>query len=157
MVVATSKFRMLTDQVARSLDAADIRVLEVPHPLGGTDEATIRSWADAALAEAVALFTGSTPTTDTPTTNAPAAEPAPANAQPIAAAVDEVQALVAADGGELRLDSFDGTTAEFTLILETAECRECVMPATHLQAIILDKLKADAPGITTVTIRDPRA
>ena len=144
MVVATSKFRMLTDQVAKSLDAADIRVLEVPHPLGGTDDATILSWADAAVAATVELFTGQAPM-------AQAEKPAD-----VSTAIAEMQALVAADGGELVLDSFDGAVANFTLVLDSAECRECVMPAEHLEAILLDKLRPHAPALGTVRIADPR-
>lgn len=142
---------MLTDQVARSLDAPNTRVLDVPHPLGGTDEATIRAWADDAVAKTVELLTGSPP--------AAAPEPvvaAPASAQQIATAIAEVQALVAADGGELVLESFDATSAEFRLVLDTAECRECVLPAEHLEAIVLDKLKQHAPALDIVRIQDPR-
>ncbi len=144
MVVATSKFRLLTDQVAQSLDATDLRVLEVPHPLGGTDDSTIVSWADAAVAETLRLFTGAAP-------EAQASKPAD-----VSSAIAEMQALVAADGGELVLDSFDDAVANFSLVLESAECRECVMPAEHLEAILLDKLKPHAPNLDTVRISDPR-
>jgi hypothetical protein len=37
----------------------DVRTVIVDHPLGGTDEATIVAWADAAVERVVALFTGS--------------------------------------------------------------------------------------------------
>jgi hypothetical protein len=33
-------------------------VVVVQHPLGGTDEATIVAWADAAVERIIALFTG---------------------------------------------------------------------------------------------------
>ena len=57
MIVTTTDFRALTDQVASSLGQPDARILEVPHPLGGTDEATVLAWADAAVEEALRLFT----------------------------------------------------------------------------------------------------
>ena len=57
-MVTTTKFRALTDQVAASLGQPDARILEVDHPLGGTDEATIEAWADAAVEEALRLLTG---------------------------------------------------------------------------------------------------
>ena len=57
VVVTTTKFRALTDQVARSLGRPDLRILEVDHPLGGTDEATVRAWADAAVERTIALLT----------------------------------------------------------------------------------------------------
>lgn len=50
---------MLTDQVAASLQRADARIVEVQHPLGGTAEATVVEWADAAVEETIALLTGS--------------------------------------------------------------------------------------------------
>lgn len=58
MIVTTTHFRALTDQVAASLGQPDARVLEVPHPLGGTDEATVVAWADAAVEQALRLLTG---------------------------------------------------------------------------------------------------
>ena len=58
MIVTTTKFRPLTDQVAASLGRTDLRIIEVDHPLGGTDEATVLSWADAAVERTIALLTG---------------------------------------------------------------------------------------------------
>ena len=57
VVVTTSKFRALTDQVAASLGQPALRILEVDHPLGGTDEPTIVAWADAAVEETLRLLT----------------------------------------------------------------------------------------------------
>lgn len=56
-MVTTTKFRALTDQVAASLGRPDLRILEVGHPLGGTDKATILKWADAAVERTIALLT----------------------------------------------------------------------------------------------------
>ncbi|MEZ5166845.1 MAG: SDR family NAD(P)-dependent oxidoreductase [Acidimicrobiales bacterium] len=56
--MTTTAFRALTEQVARSLQLADARVLEVPHPLGGTAEATVEQWADDAVEAALRLLTG---------------------------------------------------------------------------------------------------
>jgi hypothetical protein len=58
VIVTTTKFRALTDQVAASLGQPDARILEVGHPLGGTDVATVEAWADAAVEEALRLLTG---------------------------------------------------------------------------------------------------
>ncbi len=58
MIVTTTKFRALTDQVAVSLGLPDARIVEVDHPLGGTDEATVLAWADAAVEETLRLLTG---------------------------------------------------------------------------------------------------
>jgi hypothetical protein len=56
-VVTTTRFELLTDRVAANFGMPDARVLVVEHPLGGTDEATIERWADAAVERAVALLT----------------------------------------------------------------------------------------------------
>ena len=49
---------MLTDQVAASLGQPDARIVEVPHPLGGTDVESVERWADAAVEEVLQLLTG---------------------------------------------------------------------------------------------------
>lgn len=143
--MTTTKFEMLTQQVARSLDAADTRMLVVPHPLGGTDTATITDWADAAVDEALRLLTGAVVD----------ASPAPPDGD-LDHAFATVRALVAADGGDLVLEAFDGSTAELRLVLDTAACRECVMPREFLERVALDKMSAAVPGLSTVTIVDPR-
>lgn len=57
-MVTTSKFRALTDQVAATMGLPDARIVEVAHPLGGTDEETVRAWADAVVEETLRLLTG---------------------------------------------------------------------------------------------------
>ena len=44
--------------MAANFGLPEARILMVEHPLGGTDEATITAWADAAVERAVALYTG---------------------------------------------------------------------------------------------------
>ncbi len=151
-MVTTTKFRMLTEQVAAGLDAPDTRIITVAHPLGGTDEATILSWADAAVDEVLALLVGSDVVGANVST--PAVDPDPTEG--IDAAVAEVRALVAADGGDIELVSFDGATARLRLVLESAECRECVMPGEFLERVALDKLQATLPLLVSVLIDDPR-
>lgn len=56
MVVTTTRFRALTDQVATTLGQPDARILEVAHPLGGTPEADVRAWADGAVEDALRLL-----------------------------------------------------------------------------------------------------
>ncbi len=58
VVVTTTRFRRLTEQVASSLGADDLRIIEVDHPLGGTDPQTVQSWAPDAADQAMALFLG---------------------------------------------------------------------------------------------------
>ena len=68
----------------------------------------------------------------------------------------DVRALVAADGGDLVLTATDGGTAHLALILETAECRECVMPRSFLEQVALDMLTPTVPGLVGVSVDDPR-
>jgi hypothetical protein len=58
VVVTTTKFVGLTDRVALNFGLPDCRIVVVDHPLGGTDEETIVSWADGAVDRIVGLFTG---------------------------------------------------------------------------------------------------
>ena len=58
MVFTTTKFSVLTDRVAANFGLPDSRIVVVDHPLGGTDEATILRWADAAVDRIVQLLTG---------------------------------------------------------------------------------------------------
>lgn len=52
MVFTTTKFELLTNKVASNFGLPDARIVTVGHPLGGTDEDTIRAWADS-IADAV--------------------------------------------------------------------------------------------------------
>ena len=71
-------------------------------------------------------------------------------------AVGELRDLVALDGGDVELVSATDGTVALKLILEGAECRECVMPKEFLEQIALDMVRTRLVGITEVTIHDPR-
>ncbi len=71
-------------------------------------------------------------------------------------AVGELRALVALDGGDVELVSATGDTVALRLVLEGAECRECVMPKEFLEQIALEMVTARLNGVSTVTIDDPR-
>ena len=58
MIITTENFRKLTEQVAASFGHADLRILTVGHPLGGTSEEIVRQWADDAVEETINLLTG---------------------------------------------------------------------------------------------------
>ena len=49
MVFTTEPFEVLTFSAADSLGLSEARIVTVPHPLGGTDEATVVGWAEAAV------------------------------------------------------------------------------------------------------------
>jgi Fe-S cluster biogenesis protein NfuA len=71
-------------------------------------------------------------------------------------ALDEVRALVQADGGDMVLASIVGETVNLTLVVEGASCVECVMPREFLEQIALDSLRRAVPGVGAVSIDDPR-
>ena len=71
-------------------------------------------------------------------------------------AVGELRALVALDGGDVELVSANEGTVALRLILEGAECRECVMPKEFLEQIALDMVTTRLSEVNAVTIEDPR-
>ena len=82
---------------------------------------------------------------------------APGTDATIAAAVDDVRALVAADGGDVVLDGVDDDgTVRLTLVLADAHCAECVMPRPFLERVALDVVRRRAPDVAGVAIADPR-
>lgn len=74
----------------------------------------------------------------------------------ITPALDEVRALVQADGGEMELVGLDDGQVSLRLILEGASCEECVMPRDFLEQIALDVMRKSVPAVSGVSIDDPR-
>ena len=73
------------------------------------------------------------------------------------AALAPVRDLIEADGGKVELVDTATDSIHIRLVLDTAECAECVMPKPFLQQVALDMLRADIPELATVEIDDPRA
>lgn len=71
-------------------------------------------------------------------------------------ALADLRELVAADGGDVVLEAVDGDTARVRLVLDTAECRECVLPKDMLERVALDVMQPTVPDLETVVIDDPR-
>ena len=72
------------------------------------------------------------------------------------AALAGVRALVAADGGDILVASTTAESVSLTLVLETAECAECVMPRQFLETVALDMMQPTLPALRAVVIDDPR-
>jgi hypothetical protein len=72
--------------------------------------------------------------------------------------LEELRAILNADGGEMELDGFDEETltVRLRLVLESAECKECVMPAPILQDIALASFQRAGAPVDRVLIDDPR-
>jgi hypothetical protein len=58
VVLATERFSALAVHAAQGFGLPGARIAVVPHPLGGTDPARVREWADAAVEPVLALLTG---------------------------------------------------------------------------------------------------
>ena len=52
----TEPFEVLTTSAADSLGLPQARIVVVPHPLGGTDQATVVGWAETAVDRLVELL-----------------------------------------------------------------------------------------------------
>ena len=72
------------------------------------------------------------------------------------AALAGVRELVAADGGDIVVAATDDDTVRLTLVLDTAECAECVMPRQFLETVALDMMQPLLPQLSRVDIDDPR-
>jgi Fe-S cluster biogenesis protein NfuA len=72
------------------------------------------------------------------------------------AAFDEIRQLIHADGGDMEIASFDGTTVTIDLVLETAHCIECVMPRRFLERVTLDIFRNSGVVLDAVVVNDPR-
>ncbi len=76
----------------------------------------------------------------------------------VGAAVDEVGALLRADGADLLLLDADPKTARIRLrlVLEGASCEECVLPPDMLRDVIDDSLRRRVHDEFELVIDDPR-
>jgi len=57
VVVTTTKFEVIATTLAANFGLPETRALVLPHPIGGTDAATLDDWADAAADRLIELFT----------------------------------------------------------------------------------------------------
>ena len=60
VVATTTQFEPVAKTLSTSFGAPNTRLLVLPHPIGGTDEPTLNAWAEAAVDQLIALFTGIT-------------------------------------------------------------------------------------------------
>ena len=75
----------------------------------------------------------------------------------VAEALVPVREMLRLDGADIELvDVDDDGTAHLRLVLVEAGCAECVLPTAMLEAVALQLMTPSAPGLTAVTIDDPR-
>jgi Fe-S cluster biogenesis protein NfuA len=74
------------------------------------------------------------------------------------AAIDEVSNLVRADGGDIEITGVDVATGAVRarLLIDTADCADCILPRHLLEEIVTGRLRRSVPGVRTVSIEDPR-
>ena len=76
----------------------------------------------------------------------------------VGAAVEEMSALLRADGAELHLVEANAKTARIEVRLELADanCEECVLPPDMLEQMIGDAISRRVRGEFELVLRDPR-
>lgn len=72
--------------------------------------------------------------------------------------ITPVREMLQADGIDAELVGSDDTTgtARLRLVIDDAECAECVLPRPILETLALKLLKSANPTVTAVQIDDPR-
>ena len=74
----------------------------------------------------------------------------------VVAGLAPVQEMIRLDGGDLVLVDVEESTAHLRLVVEGANCAECVLPRSLLEGVALEMMKPLVPGLTAVAIDDPR-
>ena len=72
------------------------------------------------------------------------------------ATIEEIRALVAADGGAVAVVAADPALLHLALVLDDDACRECVMPRSFLEQVAADIAARHGHPDTRVVIDDPR-
>jgi hypothetical protein len=69
-----------------------------------------------------------------------------------------VRELLGPDGADVEPTGWDATTGTLAvrLVLDSAECAECVVPRPMLDTLLLNALRAHAPEVHTLDLDDPR-
>lgn len=82
----------------------------------------------------------------------------PDEAAAIQSAVDEMRALMQADGADLVVKEIDVAAARVHLAVDLAnvECLDCVVPPDMLRRVIGDAIAKKHPGELELLIDDPR-
>ena len=69
-----------------------------------------------------------------------------------------VRALLGPDGADVEPTGWEPSTGllRLRLLLDSAECAECVVPRPMLDAVLLDALRAHATSVRLLDLDDPR-
>lgn len=82
----------------------------------------------------------------------------PGDAEAIQSAVDEMRALMQADGADLVVEELNVPAARLHLAVDLAnvECLDCVVPPDMLRQVIQDAIAKKYAGELEILIDDPR-
>jgi Fe-S cluster biogenesis protein NfuA len=76
----------------------------------------------------------------------------------VASAVDELAAIIRADGGDLVLVTADAAMdrIEVRLDLEGVSCLDCILPPDQLRQVLQDGIARRVPSEFELVVHDPR-
>ena len=76
----------------------------------------------------------------------------------LSAGLAAVDAFLGPDGASVTVDGWDSETGrlDLRLVLDTAECAECVVPRPMLDTLLLDTVRRHAPTVRAIALVDPR-
>jgi hypothetical protein len=73
------------------------------------------------------------------------------------ATIDELAAMLSADGAALDIVSIDEASVELRVTLDDLDCEDCVLPPEQLRSTIAAALARDTGAAIAVVVHDPRA
>jgi hypothetical protein len=76
----------------------------------------------------------------------------------LAAGLAAVDGFLGPDGATVIVEGWDADSGRVALrlVLESAECAECVVPRPTLDSLLLDTLRRHAPAVRALALVDPR-
>jgi hypothetical protein len=76
----------------------------------------------------------------------------------LAAGLVAVDGFLGPDGASLAVEAWDAPAGRLSLrlILESADCAECVVPRPMLDTLLLETVRRHAPAVRAIALVDPR-
>lgn len=74
----------------------------------------------------------------------------------VQSALIAVRSVLHSDGSDIELLAIDGDAVRSRLLIEDAQCAECVLPRSMLELVALDLMRSALPSLKAVAIEDPR-
>jgi hypothetical protein len=76
----------------------------------------------------------------------------------LTAGLAAVEGFLGPDGATVAVEAWDATAGRLSLrlVLESADCADCVVPRPTLDTLLLDTLRRHAPAVRAIALVDPR-